>query len=205
MKFDILNSLVLLIMAVAWSGNANALYDDGEGLQTVVVTGVRFWGYEITYDSAIVTPANLFNVNQAAFRSRRVSEEYQEWRQEVAKATTDPLNTTDIRCSAVVTADTRAVTSKSDSLVRWQAAFQLFTAINAVKGLAGIKAAMGASPPEMYQGKYHATFSVTYIDGGSEKWVVAPGIAPSLIIDAHLPPAPNGDGNPKPCPIKLKA
>lgn len=202
MKLELFSAMILSAIPAVWPESACALYD--EGLSTVVITGVRFWGIEITYDSAITTPTSLFNVNQAAFRATRVSEEYQDWRQEVAMATTDPLNTTDIRCSAIATADTRSVTSKSDSLVRWQAAFQLFTAINAVRGLAGINAAMGASPPELYQGKYHATFSVTYIDGGSDKWVVAPGVAPSLILDAHLAPAPVGDGEPKPCPMRMK-
>lgn len=204
MTARLFRSLTLCLLMGALAVSVQARDDDPIELPPVWTTGNRLWTIEISYDSAIVTPPSLFNPTHQPFRSAMATEDYQEWRSEVALATTDPLNTTDVRCSAVASSNTRQTTSMSDTTERYLAAYQLFTAINASKGLFGIRAAMGGSPPELYNGKYHATFTITYIDGGSEKWVVAPGISPSLLFEANVAPLPSGDGVAKPCPIQMK-
>jgi hypothetical protein len=144
-----------------------------------------------------------FNTAYLAFRSPIATDEYIESRQQIQLASLDPYNTSDIRCSAAATPPTKATTSKDDKTGRFLAANQLFTAIRAYRGALGIKAAIGASKPELWEGRYVPTFSVTYIDGGTEKWVVSPGVPQTLVIDAHLPPEPSGDGIPKPCPMRM--
>ena len=187
-----------------FSGSAGALTDDPIEFPTVTVTGVSPWGWEISYDSAMVAQPNAFDVRQRPWRRQMASEEYQEFRAEVAAAARNPLLSTDMRCNRLTTPTTRQTTSLSDPTSRYEGAQQLFTAIaGAEGGMLGIRAVIGASPPKLYGGKLVANFTVTYMDGGSESWVVHPGVTPSLIIEANLPPAPSGNGIPKPCPIKM--
>ena len=195
--------LVSVAAICALSESAGANPDDPVEFPMVTVTGVAPWGWDITYDSAIVAEPNAFQVPQRPWRRRMASEEYQQFRAEVAAATRNPYRTTDMRCSKGASDTTRQTTSLSGADERFVGAQQLFASINLHEGFSGLRAAIAASPPRLSGGKLVATFTVTYMDGGSESWVVAPGVSPSLIISANLPPPPNGDGIPKPCPITM--
>jgi hypothetical protein len=205
MTISSVRSAVLLVAFCGCARTAGALDSDPIELPPVTVTGVALWGYETTYDSAIVYTPSQFQQTQRPFRGQRASAEYQEFRSEVAAATVNPLLTTDIRCSAVATDATKQTTSQTDLTGRFLAANQLFTAISAANGVLGARLAIAASPPQLLEGKYVATFSVTYADGGSERWAVAPGVAPTLMIETNFPPPPSGDGVAKACPITMRS
>jgi hypothetical protein len=197
---------IVLPLLLAGAFNANALTtDDPVELPRVTITYVRPWSFDILYDMAYTTMASLFRSGDRAVRGLRVTEDYQQARQEVAAAVTDPLNSSDARCNVNASQATRQVTSRSDITDRYLAAFQLFTAIQSYKGIAGVRAAIAGSTPATYGGKVASTFTMTYMDGSSEKWAVAPGIAPALIDAGNIAPAPVGDGQIKPCPLYMKS
>lgn len=133
------------------------------------------------------------------FRTQLAQESWFQYVEDIQFAIVNPLSTADVRCSAVATAATKSTTSKSAAYDRFLAAEQLFTAIKAWQGGIGAKAAIAGSDPYLVDGKYVPTFQIYYIDGGKERWLVAPGISPTLIIDGNVGTPPQGDGIPKPC------
>ena len=105
-----------------------------------------------------------------------------------------------MRCNVGATPATKTTTSSHSATDRYLAAAQIFSWIVAQQGIAGARAVIAGNPSAMWNGKRAATFKVTLADGGVESHVVAPGLAPTLIIDSALPPPPTGDGIARPCP-----
>lgn len=119
---------------------------------------------------------------------------------EVEVAAVDPTKSPDARCNPLATAATKATTSTAPSESRYAAAQQLYTAISARNGGTGA-AAIGRSPQYNYYGTMRPTFTMTYADGGSERWVVSTLVPPALIIDANVPGSlKEGSGEATACP-----
>lgn len=118
----------------------------------------------------------------------------------VEVAAVDPTKTPDARCNPLATEATKKTTSVAPAESRYAAAQQLYTAISARNGGTGA-AAIGRSPQYNYYGTMRPTFTMTYADGGSERWVVSTLVPPALIIDANVPGSlKEGSGEAAACP-----
>ncbi|MES2633556.1 MAG: hypothetical protein V4669_11325 [Pseudomonadota bacterium] len=171
--------------------------------ERVTVTYTQPWGYHIVYDMAFQNNAASFRTFEGAVRTYMDWEEYSDARAEVAAAVTDKKGSSDARCNVLASQATKTTTSKSDQTDRYVASLQLLTAIRAEKGVAGVRAAIGGSRPGLLGGKMVSTFTMTYVDGGTETWPITETL-PATISDMPLGPPPSGDGVAKPCPYMMK-
>jgi hypothetical protein len=115
------------------------------------------------------------------------------------------LKSPDARCNPLATSSTRNTFSTSDANDRFLAAQQLLSAITAQTGVTGAQAAVKGSPKALYDGVLTPTFSVTYGDGGTERWFVATLVPVTLIINGNVPDSLKvGSGKPEQCPTTAK-
>jgi hypothetical protein len=181
--------------------NASAVAEVGDGsLQTVVIVGARLPTMDVWFLPSVTITAGGIAAPYRGYRSEVASEMWFDYVELIQLTLANPLSTSDVRCSTIATAATKSTTSRSDPTDRFIAANQLFTAIRAYNGAIGIKAVISGSKPALVDGKYVPTFTITYIDGGKERWMVSPSVPETLIIDANVAPPPDGDGVPKACP-----
>lgn len=116
-------------------------------------------------------------------------------------AALNPAAIPDARCSKLASNPTKAVMSTADATARYLAAQQLFSAIAAQNGGRDLKAAVANSPRAMYNGRLTPTFTMTYADGGSERWIVGTLVPMTLIVEGNIPDSlKTGSGQPEPCP-----
>jgi len=119
----------------------------------------------------------------------------------VAALPKDPTVLPDARCNPLTTEATKTTTSRTDATNRFMAANQLFTAINARLGPSVAAKVIGRLPTARYGNELEPVFTVTYVDGGSEGWVVATALPATLIIEGNVPNSlKDGSGVPESCP-----
>lgn len=105
----------------------------------------------------------------------------------------------DVRC--IASSGLRETTSHSDLTTRWLAASEVYTRINSAAYV--IKNATIGTVRSPVDGITYKAYTITYADGGTERWMIFPDPRSSnKIIDQPLPDSlVKGDGRPKPTAI----
>ena len=155
-------------------------------LNPVTITGSPLQSGAVLFPATLLPYSNLSTFFRGV-RGRVPKDQWIEHLEDENLALKSPRTTNDVRCSSdeIASPATKATTSLSDSTSRFVAANQLYTALRVATGAAfGLRAIISRSLLRLIDRKYQPTFTVIWADGGSENYLITPGLENSLIIES---------------------